>query len=258
MEKNLNNLVVPDYLLEKQKDKVVCYSDAQFNDYIKSIGVKNEYHSNSSNIYYYDKKIIKEFIDDPKLWRYVGFIEVRFNGKDVVNNLFNLASISHKNVANPTRLYVVDGILKAYEMPNMNGIKLNQIDDLMDIKIADVFSAWKNAYNLADFYTNYGIIMYDLSLYNSCINKSELNIFDVDFYKKVYDINKKTNISIVNHLFRRFLEDIFEKEKFELSSSKKFINKKSYIDEAYKELSYKAKMNSNKTLKDIKRSINNK
>ena len=257
MEK-LQGLYVPEDLLDNHKDHIKVMTQDEFNNFIKSLNEIGTDKGSSCVIHYVNNSVYKEYIEEPVLYNISDLwldFEAEKTGKDAVKNLFNLLSINRKNSATPEVIYVVDNILRMYKTKKMPGILVDNITTDDEIVIMDLLLAWIEAYKEAEFYSENGILMYDLNTSNALLDKNSLKFIDLDFYTKEEIDDYEENVEAVNLVFKDLIERYLKDKKFKCRKPDYLIYTKDYLQDTYDELCLQAGTKTCKTLKEVSRHI---
>lgn len=157
--------------------------------------------------------VIKRYFTIPYLNDSTG--EIFQDSDDVVKNLINLSTLRNEHIATPKKFFIYEDELLGYEMKFMRGKTPDEIlEDNENIKVDDLKIIVDKTYDLASFFSNKKIVMYDFGESNFSIDNKDVNIFDMDFYireknnKDVYSTNLfYINVSLTNFLERYFFEE---------------------------------------------------
>lgn len=195
-------------------------------------------------------QILKKYFSNPHLDSAEDG-SIVFNYKNVIDNLIEISRFNQENSAIPTNFYVYNNDLIMYKAPFMKGDKLELISYLKkDLPLDDLKSAWLYGYYLARFYASKKITMYDLNPDNCNIYNGQLNIYDLDFYKKESDKRfiLLNNYEIINKCFVNFFERYYFEFCYETNLKMYYSN--SFCEEFFDELQNKSNTRC-KTLKEV-------
>ena len=251
----INELTVPDYFIDNNKDDIILMNEREYNDYLNKLKNRNLETKNGSSatIYFDGDEAIKVYTSNPILLDRDNLYPVA-TGHDVVNNIFYLLGNYNENAAIPNKIYVVDGKLAMYKARRIKMPRIVSIKRESDILVSELKSSWINAYKLSEYFSNMQIVMYDLNSHNSFINSGNFKVCDLDFYScELFENAESKNYELVNSLFTDFIERYLFFENLEIKEDKYLVQTNNYVDYVFDELECITGTLNPKTLKDIVR-----
>lgn len=247
-----NNMRVSKSVLLKNSDNVITFTKEEFEAFKKKLSVLPSKKGASSSVYFDDNWAYKIYEKEPILTDQNYFL--MFNGSNVVENLFMLKDIKNDKSSSPETIYVCEDNLVSYKAKRVRD--LDNISDINkstdEVSLENLKNAWNEAYNLAQFYADKGIVMYDAFENNCFMKNGRFMICDLDFFRhEAFTQNiSLLNNEIINTMFINFIEAYLKDENYGCRYDKYLIGTNRYVDEVIEDLLLASSYGC-KTLKEV-------